>query len=166
VAIYFNRGDLGIGREMHCIRDNDDETACYVLNFGARDGTPRFNSIGDSLQALNAHKPFATVAMVERGKMKADDPNKVFFVVYDANGKLLDTAPLDNKGFNTFIPGNCLVCHGSGSAYTPSKLGPDGETVEDGPKVVGARFLPFDLSSFLYFSSDSENKFSREKQEP
>ncbi len=41
-AIYFNKGDLGIGREMHCSYNAcTQETACYVRNYG-KPGINRF----------------------------------------------------------------------------------------------------------------------------
>jgi hypothetical protein len=66
IAKYFNRGDLGIGREMHCLWNTcTQEMACYVHNYGRRDGTPLFNNIAESFEALQAQRSFATVAMVE-----------------------------------------------------------------------------------------------------
>lgn len=167
VATYFNRGDLGIGREMHCqINTCTRERACYVRNFGRRDGTPLFGNMAESFEALKAQKPFATVAMVERDRMsKIGAPNNVFFVVYDndpVDPKLAVEAPLDNKQFNKFIPGNCLVCHGSGGSYanpTDRPPGTDRATVRD------AFLLPFDLSAFRFYSSDPENPLSREAQD-
>ncbi len=51
--------------------------------------------------------------MVSRGQMPANAANKVFFAVYDQTDALADVAQLDNREYNTFIPGNCLVCHGA-----------------------------------------------------
>ena len=71
-ATYFNQGDLGLGREMHCVRNEcTGETACYVKNYGNPDGTPIFDDVDKAAAAVQAHKPFATVAMVERGDMPA-----------------------------------------------------------------------------------------------
>jgi hypothetical protein len=167
VATYFNKGDLGLGREMHCI-DNDctQEVACYVRNYGGldRSTTPptpvaKFDDRPATLQALNAGKHFATVAMVERrwmGGVGSDRPaNKVLFLVFDEFDRLsLGPAKLDNQGFNTFNPGNCLVCHGTSSSY-------DLQT----STVSGAYFLPFDLQAFEYFSPDPANPRSRAQQE-
>jgi hypothetical protein len=165
-ARYFNKGDLGLGREMHCVRNAcTSETACYVKNYGDRNGGALFDNRDEAKAGLDANKPFATVAMVERGQMAVGAPNKVFFVVYNhaqQNGTNQDTAPLafeaplDNKGFNKSIPQNCLVCHGTTSRYN------DGVWPRE---VRGAFFLPFDLQAFEYFSSDSNNSRSRAKQE-
>src|SRR5262249_34931965 len=141
---YFNQGDLGIGREMSCEQNLErSETACYVQNYGSPDGTPLFDSYDQSIEAIKSAHAFATVAMVERGKMPYGSKNKVFFVVYDKNGKLLyDSARLDNREFNEFIPGNCLTCHGG-------RLERDAKGKVTG--VSGASFLPFDLKSFRYY---------------
>jgi hypothetical protein len=157
LARYFNRGDLGIGREMHCIRNGcTQEAACFVRNYGGLDDNGEaavlFNRIGESFEALRANKPFATVAMVERGQMPLRAPHKMIFVVYDANGELLNEAQLDNKGFNKSIPGNCLTCHGSADDFR------NGE-------VRSAFFLPFDLDAFQFYSSDPASPLSREAQE-
>lgn len=160
-AIYFNKGDLGIGREMHCSYNAcTQETACYVKNYGNPNGSPFFSAHMDQAkQAIDANKPFATVAMVSRGKIAAGVPNKVFFAVYGADGRLVNEAPLDNRKYNTFIPGNCLVCHGAAASYTTPPSG-------FGLRVLGAQFLPFDLQHGLaYFSTASSDPLSRAAQE-
>jgi len=53
-------------------------------------------------------------------------------------------AQLDSKGYNTFIPGNCMVCHASGGSYrTTSSVTPS--SIKE---VTNAFFLPFDLQAF------------------
>jgi hypothetical protein len=163
-ATYYNRGDLGIGRQMHCtVNKTSKETACYVENYGDGQGNPLFGSIGSAYDGLLAGKPFATVAMVERGKMDFAAPNKVFFVVYGSGSdpagcpaELRCQAQLDNFGNNKSIPGNCMVCHGSASRYSNTA----------GPEVTKAYFLPFDLQSFDYFSTNDQDPLSRAAQEP
>jgi len=158
-ARYYNHGDLGIGRDMHCaFTPSTQETACYVRNYGGRDGTPRFGDMAESFEALKADHPFATVAMVERGQMSRRSRNKIFFVVYDNKDRLAFQAPLDNKRFNKFIPGNCLVCHGSGGSYQVAGYQKPAE-------VRDAFFLPFDLAAFRFYSQDPGNPLSREQQE-
>lgn len=156
-ATYFNKGDLGIGRKMHCSYDNELKvTACFVENYGSPDGSPLFtDDKGPSERAIEAKKPFATVAMVSRGAMAQGAPNKVFFAVYGANGALALEAPLDNRGYNTFIPGNCLVCHGTAARYDKGSR-----------QVYGAYFLPFDLEhGFDYYGTSSLDPLSRAAQE-
>ena len=168
VAKYYNRGDLGIGRNMHCkIKSSTNETACYVKNYSSDPVKTFGGSAATAFLNLDANKAFATVAMVSRGGMASTARNKVIFMVYDAAGKLTYTAPLDRhalgnlgiegKDFNKHIPGNCMVCHGAGGRYfnqttPPSLRGTD-----------GAMFLPFDLDSFEYHPTKSS--LSRAKQE-
>jgi hypothetical protein len=156
-AIYFNKGDLGIGREMHCSYNAcSKETACYVRNYGSASGSPLFGTnMTPSKDAIAAHKPFATVVMVSRGQMPQGAANKVFFAVYGPDGGLVTEARLDNRRFNQFIPGNCLVCHGAQARYVKSSR-----------EVFFAYFLPFDLQhSFGYYSTTASNPLSRAAQE-
>jgi hypothetical protein len=156
VTTYYNNGDLGIGREMHCINNGcKAELACYVMNFGGRDGTARFGDKAEAQAAVENQRPFATVAMVERQRMASGSPNSVFFVVYDDQMRLATAAQLDRKGFNTSIPGNCLQCHGINSSYT----------AHADHQVSRAIFLPFDLDSFEFFSDDPNSMLSRVRQE-
>jgi mono/diheme cytochrome c family protein len=157
-AIYFNKGDLGIGREMHCSYNVcTKETACYVRNFGSATGKALFNAtnIVPSRDAIAANKPFATVVMVSRGLMAQGAPNKVFFAVYGPTGTLVTEAQLDNRQYNKFIPGNCLVCHGAQARYVKSTR-----------EVYFAHFLPFDLQhGFTFYSTTASNPLSRAAQE-
>ena len=155
-ATYYNNGDLGLGRKMRCVRNGCGETACYVQNFGAVDGNGRpeirFGDKNAAEQAVAQGKPFATVAMVEHHNRPQDDSNKVIFAAYEHNpenpedpwqARLAEEAALDTVQHNTFIPGNCLSCHGIQSHYNPKTH-----------SVVGTPvFLPFDLQAFQYFSS-------------
>lgn len=144
-ATYFNDGDLGIGREMHCKPINSGRgTACYVKNYAARDANNKPIFGGDSNVALAdavAHtNAFATVAMVYMPPREA--PNSVKFMVYDGAGNLSPTAALDNQGERVSVPNNCLSCHGVNANYNPATN-----------SVSGASFLPFDVFSFRYSSA-------------
>jgi hypothetical protein len=164
-AFYYNRGDLGIGREMHCVdhSSSDGQIACYVKNFFAGDGNTEFGfglSPNIAFDNMNAGNAFATVAMVYRRDASPQD--KVYFVVYDAQGSIASNAALDRHGlnyalelkqhpgtldpalfgtpgvhFNNHIPSNCTNCHGG--KYDPATH-----------SVTGALFLPFDLDQFEY----------------
>jgi len=152
VAFYFNRGDLGVGREMHCThRADTQESACYVKNYSTAPA-PAIEFGGSASMAftnMNNQQSFATVAMVSRHQMPASGANKVFFVVYNKEGNLSNSAALDNHGvvqrgtervnFNNHIPTNCLHCHGANTEYNATSK-----------SVVGALFLPFDLDNFDY----------------
>ena len=72
----------------------------------------------------------------------------VRFYIYDANKGLLDTAALDQEGEKP-VPQMCMTCHGG--SYNPVTN-----------RAIGASFLPFDLSNFI-FSSDPA--FTRSAQE-
>lgn len=149
-AIYYNDGDLGIGREMHCrsfdliVPSSERGRACYVSNYGVVNGVPNFG--GDPQAALNdavAHRnAFATVAMVYTPPITA--PNSVKFMVYGSTGNLQNTAQLDQHGFNTSVPNNCMVCHAGSGQYDDSSH-----------SVTGAYFLPFDVFSFKYSENPS-----------
>jgi hypothetical protein len=167
-AHYYNRGDLGLGREMHCVdklrQQVKEFVACYVKNFAAgdRDGEFTFGGSPDVAFAnMASGAPFATVGMVFRPR--ASGPNRVLFVVYDADGNLANVAPLDRHGqnfqnafvangrtnpdpslfgvpgrnFNNHIPTNCLSCH-SGRYDSAARA------------VTGGVFLPFDLDQFEF----------------
>jgi hypothetical protein len=160
VTYYYNRGDLGIGREMHCVDKvnvaNNGQIACYVKNFAAGDDNSEFTfglSSNIAFANLHASHAFATVVMVFRSL--APQKDKVFFAVYNAAGNLANAAALDRVGvsfaqnqdpkfgtpgvnFNNHIPSNCISCHG-GAAYDKT-----------GHSETGSLFLPFDLDQFEY----------------
>jgi hypothetical protein len=135
VTRYYNIGDLGIGREMHCRATQTPAggLACYVRNYGT------FGGRRDEALALTAAggTPLATVAMVYTPPI--DAPNAVSFMVYGADNALVTSAQLDTPGNNTSIPQNCLNCHGGRSRYDAGANA-----------VLGARFLPFDPATFAY----------------
>jgi hypothetical protein len=149
-ASYYNSGDLGIGRRMHCASFTDATgpgTACVVENFGVFGGT-----VADGLAGTLdlAATPLASVAMVYRAPISA--PNAVSFMVYGAAGTLVDQAPLDTQGDNPSIPSNCLNCHGSASSYDPITH-----------SVSGARFLPFDAAAFTFSEQSGFTRFAQEE---
>lgn len=134
-ATYYNAGDLGIGREMHCRATETPAggLACYVRNYGTFGGD-RDQAI---TELVAGGTPLATVAMVYAPPI--DAPNAVQFVVFGPDGARIDAAQLDTHGDNTSIPQNCLNCHGSTSRYEAST-----HTVD------GARFLGFDPAAFEF----------------
>lgn len=158
VASYYNRGDLGIGREMHCVDrlSSTGELACYVTNFFGGDIDTEFGfglSANIAFQNMRSQTAFATVAMVYRDPAPANQ--KVIFLVYNAAGSaLFKAAALDRHGFefskgrlavtpgvqvNNHIPTNCIACHGGQATYS-----------ETNNTVVGGLFLPFDLAQFEF----------------
>jgi hypothetical protein len=139
-AVYYNNGDLGIGRDMHCVGNTGaigGSMACYVRNFGAFGGTKE-----DAISKLvKGTSPFATVAMVYEAPIES--PDAIKFMVYGATGTLVNQAQLDTHGNNVSVPQNCLNCHGGRSSY-------DGKN----HSVSEARFLPFDPNAFVYAGRD------------
>jgi hypothetical protein len=170
-AVYYNDGDLGIGREMHCWSFPTPQVgggtvtarACYVKNYGVRrgpDGEPVPATLQGGLQPLfgsewqraandaaDGLNSFATVAMAyfppSSVEGAADPANAVRFVVYNDTGALQYDAQLDAADSNRSVPQNCLVCHGGSSSI-----------VGNGLSGQPAHFLPFDLESFRYADRD------------
>ena len=147
-ATYYNNGDLGLGREMHCKTYLASgillSVACYVTNYsGVHDATGKgvaaFNVASSTVlaDAVARQHSFATVAMTYEPTGGA---NAVKFVVYGANGARANTAQLDSTANNTSIPNNCLACHGINSSYSSASNSVSAE----------ARFLPFDPFSFEF----------------
>ena len=176
VTRYYNRGDLGLGREMHCAQlAAEQQTACYVSNFASGSDGSEFTfgfSRDIAFSNMNDNRVVATVAMVFSKKAAA---NRVWFVVFDGAGQRVNTAPLDRHGlnffngfaangnvnpdptifgtpgveFNNHIPSNCLNCHGG--SYDPST-----------DTVTGALFLPFDLDQFDYQQVSGQTRGEQE----
>jgi CSLREA domain-containing protein len=129
-AYYYNAGDLGFGREMHCRRQASVYIACYVANHGFGPGGPAAASVAD---AINHSRNLGAVAMVYTF---GAGTNPVRFYIYAADGSRLDGVQLDSEGVKN-APSMCLPCHG-GSYDAPTN------------QATGANFLPFDLESFKY----------------
>jgi hypothetical protein len=74
---------------------------------------------------------------------------------------LATRAILDNRELNTFIPGNCGVCHGGAVYEVRGDGNPSNPANPRG--MVGARFLPFDLqNSFSYYSLSGLSRSAQE----
>ena len=176
-AVYYNRGDLGLGRDMHCVDRFaiDGQIACYVTNYAAGDDGSEFTfglSPDIAFRNIVAKNAVATVAMVYRDRARPGQ-DKVIFAVYNKRETLTLEAPLDRHGlnffnefishgtpdpavfgtpgvnFNNHIPSNCLNCHG-------------GQYEALHHSVSGAFFLPFDLDQFEF---KNEPNFRRQDQE-
>lgn len=149
-ATYYNNGDLGLGREMHCKTylvaafPPRIGVACYVSNYSGA-----FDAAGNGIAAFNVNPTtvladavtrqhsFATVAMTYE---PPNGPNAVKFVVFNASGNRVSTAQLDSTANNVSIPNNCMACHGINSAYNSVANSVSAD----------ARFLPFDPFSFKF----------------
>ncbi len=112
-AIYFNEGDLRLGREMHC-RQNGPRVACYVSNYGeppfvAGTANPKWPDAQDALTrtiagASGSGQPFATVAMEY-----SPTPALKYVTVREKDGA---TANRDEKSY----------CFGVGTISTPGGI--------------------------------------------
>lgn len=158
-AVYFNAGDLALGRDMHCAaygrtsdgRDevdpdaawvNQSSLACYVSNHGPRPGQAGFpNARAAIADAISQHQPFATVAMELWGG-GAGQRGHVRFFAFGEDGRAVTRVVLDGEG-PKFMPDACLSCHGG--RYDPVN-----------GSVEGAAFLPFDVHSFQFSETDPQ----------
>ncbi len=137
-AIYYNAGDLGFGREMHCQKNVPPlfpalyNVACYVVNHGFGPGGPPELSAD---AAANNQNILPAVAMVYKNALNGQ-ANAVSFYVYDQAGNRINQVALDGDGPKN-VPYLCLPCHGGN--YDPAT-----------DSVTGASFLPFDAASFKY----------------
>jgi len=136
-ATFYNDGDLGLGREMHCRATGGGGVACYVTNYSGVAGQAVFGTDPNTVlnDAVHRQNSFATVAMVYTG---SPGTNAVRFMVYGPDGKLSPTAKLDSTGNNLSVPNNCLSCHGINSFFANGAVSGD------------AKFLPFDPFSYKF----------------
>jgi hypothetical protein len=125
-AVYFNAGDLALGRSMHMKVKPNGDIAYYVSNYP---------TVEDALRKTNL---IATVAMEYTLDEQTGQQRIMKFFVFGNDDKRDEFANLDNNG-NKFVPNLCVICHGL-NRY-------------NGSADLGARFLPFDLSSFQYSAS-------------
>jgi hypothetical protein len=136
-AVYYNAGDLGFGRDMHCQRTSAGRyLACYVANHGFGPGGPPVQAVED---VLDGHNALPIVAMVYDSAIDGQ-VNDVAFYIYGSNGQRLNGVALDSQG-DKYLPQLCLPCHGG---YYFETNGGANVTID------GANFLPFDIASFQY----------------
>ncbi len=139
VVVYYNRNELGLGRELACSKFADghdaqgnvlEGSACYVANYG-----PGFRQEQVSLlAAMDGQTPRNTVCISYRPSL---DPNyQVQFYVYNSSGKRQDWARLDTLGPRPH-PQVCMTCHGGG--YDSQKH-----------LARNAHFLPLDPNVVLF----------------
>lgn len=158
-ADYYNLGDLGIGREMHCTtfsggKNGQGGVACYVRNYGVRNNIGDFSGDADAAMRdlVRGDGSFAAVCMVKFGNAFADpNGNDVQFMVYDANEDLVNRAQLDVEDSNESIPTNCINCHG-------------GKYDRQRGVIMGSSFLPFDPEAFLFTDRGGRDYASQEDQ--
>jgi hypothetical protein len=136
-AVYFNEGDLRLGREMHC-KQNGPRLACYVSNYGPppflanpppghrnTDWPNTQDALAAAVNGPNGHdQPFATVAM----EFSPDPPETdVTAIVHEFDGATTDRFPTSG-------------CLGVGSIITPTGIpGVDVDTgidIEPGDRLT------------------------------
>lgn len=132
VTYFYNNGDLGLGREMHC-KQTGANLACYVTNYGL--SFPPAAEPVSAIAAAIAHAgPIATVAMEYDASKPVDE--RVSFYAYPAGASLALKVPLDTEGPKN-IPQMCMACHG-------------GSYDDINHKAMGSVFREFDVYSYLY----------------
>jgi hypothetical protein len=173
IAKYANSGDLGFGRDMHCLKRDSTHIACYVTNYFPKTPTLNFSSpdAADADAAVNADQAqlVATVAM-EYSPIAEDDTEPVVkFYVYDEAGERVGAADLDGFGARP-VPQLCMVCHGGTVQGSTTADGIARFRSTDDVKL-GAKFLPFDLSAFTFSAlpgftkDDQQTAFRRLNEE-
>jgi Carboxypeptidase regulatory-like domain len=157
VAQYANSGDLGFGRDMHCLKKTNGDVACYVTNYG--DGYKNTGGSGleggggtDDQEDANAagqrsnSAEVATVAM-EYSPIENDPVGDkvVKFFVYK-KGLASISANLDGRGERP-VPQLCMICHGG---QIPQQAGGVPAFGTAAQVKLGSRFLPFDHRLFTF----------------
>jgi hypothetical protein len=161
VAAYYNSGDIGVGREMHCRRnDVTGARACYVTNYGpaAFDANPSPDdpqiAVNNAVNALvngSVSGKVATVAMEWVVSGLGNNPvqhipaDPVRFWVFDDDDDRVPVITLDAEGPKP-VPGVCLPCHGGAETGTHQLHQPGEAKFLD----QNARFLPFDTCAFEF----------------
>jgi hypothetical protein len=185
VTYYYNKGDLGLGREMHCVdhMSQSGEIACYVTNYAAGDTGSEFTfgfSRELAFRNMAEGRKVATVGMVFRRDAISHREN-LMFVVYDQDDHFSDVAPLDRHGL-TFQ--NAFVAGGGTTNPDPETFGTPGVhfnnhiptnclnchggsyTISSSTNIVrnvtGAVFLPFDLDQFEFEDAPGRTRDDQE----
>ncbi len=188
VASYANSGDLGFGRDMHCIKKGNNDVVCYVTNYGngytniydpVASGGPGTVDTDDanaaaSRSTVGASSDVATVAM-EYSDLPGAPGNKVVkFYVYKKALTTTDaitptnltgayarsiSANLDGRGERP-VPQLCMICHGG---QVPQQSGGVPAFGNNAQVTFGSRFLPFD---HRFFTSPSGTNPTITAQEP
>lgn len=178
VAQYANSGDLGFGRDMHCLKKTNGDVACYVTNYGngytniapggGTDDHDDANAAGQRATVVNPvtgnSAEVATVAM-EYSPIENDSAGDrvVKFYVYKAglpNYARSISANLDGRGERP-VPQLCMICHGG---TIPSQTGGIPAFNTAAQTKFDSRFLPFD-HRFFTFPTNSPS-LAKAAQEP
>jgi hypothetical protein len=147
-AIYFNNGDLQLGRDMHCLQTGSN-LACYVTNYPALQGPSQPAIVAAEFGSTHQIPTAAADGFVGSGSLAtvameynhAGGSTAVSFYAYDNVGNLFLNPALDTQG-KKFLPQNCMACHGG--SYDATAHNADNSS-----------FIAFDVYSFLYDSASS-----------
>lgn len=133
-VVYYNKNELGLGREIGCAEFSDGPgltgVACFVTNYGVA-----FNDQHNSLLAtVHGDHPKNTVCISYRPSF--EEEYQVQFYVYGPSGNRQEWAQLDTFGPRP-VPHICMNCHGG--TYDMSKH-----------LAKNARFLPMDPNVLVF----------------
>ncbi len=167
-AIYINKQDLNLTRDMQGIKLQDGTLAFNVCNYpgpqNVNDSVGSPQPIGDETQPdinlaiENARRGIGKIACVAMDYSVTPDLNHgdpfVKFYTFGPSGKLLLSISLDGRR-EKFMPGSCVACHGGdnyGGKFPDdySQANPTGS----GQANLGSYFLPFDAANFYFSTSD------------
>lgn len=170
-AIYINKSDLNLARDMQGIKRKDGTLAFNVCNYpGPQDvndplGTPK--PIGKetepdiNLAIENTRRGIGRIVCVAMDYSVTPGLNDgkpfVKFYTFSPSGKLLLSVSLDGRR-EKFMPGVCVGCHGGdnyGGKFPDdySSTSPANST-GSGQANLGSFFLPFDIANLNYSTSD------------
>jgi hypothetical protein len=153
VVVYYNKNELGLGRELGCALFDDGTDAsgkqltgvgCYVTNYGTafRDTT---NSLRIATEGMHAKN---TVCITYRPSLGAG--YEVQFYTYNGDGDRREWAQLDTLGPRP-VPQVCMNCHG-GSYDDQAHL------------ARYARFLPLDPNVVVFSDTPGVTRADQEER--
>jgi hypothetical protein len=175
VTYYYNGGDLGYGREMHCRQwrpqnvFHELRTSCYVVNYSADVNETRpfltpavplalaeqAAAINRALDRAVAHNLAHSFAIVAMESQSIDNPfshqSNVSFYAYNNAGNRVGEPQLDSEDPEKPVPTMCMTCHG-------------GEYDDAHSRVSNASFLPFDLQSFGFSTTPGYTRAEQEEK--
>ncbi|MDT7540188.1 MAG: hypothetical protein QOE33_92 [Acidobacteriota bacterium] len=167
VAQYANSGDLGFGRDMHCLKKANNDVVCYVTNYGngyvssfPGAGTSDHDDAEAAAQrtTVGNSAEVATVAM-EFAPIEGAGSNKVVkFFVYKKNfpnagdyGRSI-SANLDGRGERP-VPQLCMICHGGQIPSQPGGIPAFGTAAQ---VDLASRFIAFDHRLYTFPANPSK----------
>lgn len=146
-ALYVNKVDLNLTRDMHGTKVAPGHIAYYVCNRLGPNNESQSEIDRVIENARNGNDLVACVAM-DYSTTPGVNNNQPFtkFYTFGPTGQLLLSVNLDGRG-EKFMPGTCVACHG-GDHYA-------GRFPENGSgrANLGAHFLPFDLANYAFSAS-------------